>query len=129
MKVLIITITGRANILLDRVWRRNKVEDVEYFLSGLCDSVYGKYDEEWDAYLEDNMDMLNITSDMHIYYRPIVDQFIERTVNDHGSHETVAFDISINPVPSEGVNLLTVKPYILFDAEFGEISYTELNLI
>ncbi len=129
MKVLVVTISGKTSYLLDRIETGEKIEDYEFFKSGLCTSISGGYDEVWDGFIEDHSDMIDVVSDMHIKYKPIIDEYIDRVTMSAAERETIAFDISINPLPSEGVHLLTVKPYTLFDGAFGELSYTELNLI
>lgn len=129
MKILVVTISGRASYLLDRLESGESIEDYEFFKSGLCTSISGGYDEVWDGFIEDHSDMIEVVSDLHIKYRPIVNEYVDRISTNTDERETVAFDVSINPLPSEGVHLLTVRPYILFDGGFGDVSYTELNLI
>lgn len=129
MKILVVTITGNSHHLLNRIEQTDKIEDYEYFKSGLCSSLADVYDEEWEGFVEDNREMLDIMTHLHVYYKPILKDYMDSLIERMGPDTPLGFDVSINPLPSEGVHLLTVKPYKLFDESFDTLSYTDLNLI
>ena len=121
MRDLAIILAGRANYLLDRILDSHTTEDYDYFIHGLCESLMGAYDEEWEGYLEDNNDCLSLMTILHALYRPRIMAYLDRMVQMGND----GFEVSIIPLASEGVNLLMVKSFTVF----ADVSYAELNLL
>ncbi len=114
-----IVLAGRANYLLERILDTHSIEDYDYFISGMCDSLMGGYDEEWEGFVEDSQDCLNLMAILHLRYRPLVMSYLDRTITAGAGD--CGFEVSIIPMPSEGVNLLMVKCFKTYSENMGDL--------
>lgn len=107
MKELVIILAGRANVLMERIREEFKIEDFEYFLSGVCNSLMGGYDEEWEGFVEDSRYCIEILTILHTRYRDLIIDYLNRsTLSGHDG-----FEVSIQDVPEERINVLLVKSF------------------
>lgn len=107
MKNLALILAGRADYLVTRIRGDLEIEDWEYFLQGICGSLMDVYDEEWEGFVEDSGDCIELMTILHTRYRETINRFLrERKMLGHDG-----FDVSFQDVPSSRINLLLVSSF------------------